>query len=136
VRAVRHLALEEALLEGLAASEHDATLLRVLPIVLARHGHQLDWSALTEGARRRKLNAPLGMLIELTASLAGHSEWVERLEDLKDRRVKRMRFFPAVKSSFEAELARQRSPEVARRWGLWMNVSEQSFRSTLELHPA
>ena len=55
---------------------------------------------------------------------------------LRDRRRRALLFFPAAKSSFERALARQRSPARALAWGFWMNLSEESFRATLERHSA
>ncbi len=130
----RNFSLEESLLLGLEEATTDGTVLRVLPTLLAKRGNELDWRELKEGARRRKLKAQLGMLVELTSGLVGNSEWPREVEELRDRRTRTPRFFPAVKSPWEAELARSRTPEVAKRWGLWMNVSEESFKSTLELH--
>jgi hypothetical protein len=134
VRPVRRFGLEETALLGLEESARDATVLRTLPVLLARNWSVLNWAALKEEARRRKLKAHLGMLAELTASLAGLPG--SPVKELRDRRVKRMRFFPEVKSRYEEELARRRTPEVAKRWGFWMNLSEESFRRTLEQHRA
>ena len=46
------------------------------------------------------------------------------------------RYFPEVKNKYEAQLAQQRSPEVAQRWGFWMNASVESFRDLVEKHGA
>lgn len=66
----RRLPLEEALVQGLRAAKRDATLLKVLPVVLVKNAQALDWAALKENAKRAKLRAELGMLVELTADLA------------------------------------------------------------------
>jgi hypothetical protein len=98
--------------------------------------NEIDWAELREDARRRKLKAELGLLVELTAELANTPELKAQVSALQDRRRKTMRFFPDVKNRYEAELAKQRSPQVALRWGFWMNMSESSFRSLLEKHGA
>ncbi|HEY0880116.1 MAG TPA: hypothetical protein VGD87_01235, partial [Archangium sp.] len=77
-----------------------------------------------------------GFLVELSAGLLGDSAMVSETTSLIDRRRRSMRFFPQVKNSYEEELARRRSPELARRWGFWMNVSQDSFRSLLDKHGA
>lgn len=136
VRSVRHYPLNESLLRGLAEARHDGTVLRVLPPVLARNLEAVDWAGLREDARRQKLKAELGLLVELTAGLLARPELKQQVAGLADRRRRTMRFLPEVKSPWEAELAKQRSPEVARRWGFWMNLTEESFRTTLEKHRA
>ena len=133
---VRRFELTETILRGLEEARHDGTVLRVLPVVLARNLDGIDWAQLREAARRRKLKAELGLLVELTAELLGRPSLKLPVAALMDRRRRTMRFFPEVKNRFETELARQRSPAVAQRWGFWMNVSEGSFRATLEKHRA
>ena len=136
VRPGKHHPLEEALLLGLEEARHDGTVLRVLPLVLARHGAALDWRALRQDARRRKLKSELGFLCELTAEVTGDKSLRDHAEPLRDRRRTALRFFPQVKSHYEEELARTRSPAVARRWGFLTNLSLDSFKGLLEKHGA
>lgn len=132
----KHLSLHETLLRGLESAREDGTTLRVLPLVLAKNLSSLDWVTLREDARKRKLKAELGFLADLSASLLGSESVRLEAEPLKDRRATRMRFFPEVKSSYEGELTKKRTPQVARKWGFWMNVSEDSFRTVFEKHHA
>lgn len=134
VRPGRHFTLEETVLRGLVEARTDGTVLRVLPTLVALNLGALDWVVLLEGARRRKLKAELGFVLEVCALLTGQAEPRERAASLMDRRRRTMRFFPEVKSRFEAALAKQRSPAVATRWGFWMNMSDESFRVTHERH--
>lgn len=136
VRPRKHHALNEAVLRGLEEARRDGTVLRLLPVVLARHRAELDWPELREQARRRKLKAELGFLGELSADLLDDPSLRDEVQPLRDRRRRAMRFFPQVKSRYEVELAKQRSPGVATRWGFWMNASTDSFRSLLEKHGA
>jgi hypothetical protein len=136
VRPVKHLSLHGTLLQGLQEAQKDGTVLRVLPTVLALHASEVDWPSLREEARRQKLKAELGLLVELTASVTDNVELRAQATGLQDRRRKKMRFLPEVKNRYEAELAKQRSPEVAGRWGFWMNMSEDSFRGVFEKHRA
>jgi hypothetical protein len=62
---------EAAVVEALAESRRDATLLRVLPAVLLKNEADFDWDALLDLARRRKLKDELGMMLELTAEASG-----------------------------------------------------------------
>jgi hypothetical protein len=128
--------LNETLLRGLEASRDDGTVLRVLPVLLARNLDGVEWGALKEDARRRKLKAELGFLVELSAALLGKATLRDQAQSLADRRRRRMRFYPHVKNRYEEAAAKTRSPEVATRWGFWMNLSEDSFRGLLEKHGA
>ena len=125
--------LGDTLLAGLEVARRDATILRVLPTVLARNVDAIDWVDLKEAARRRKLKAELGWLVELTGSLLGRDDLGPHVMELRDRR-RRMRFYPEVASSFEEELARKRTPPRALAWGFWMNMPDEVFKSTLERH--
>jgi hypothetical protein len=136
VRPRKNHPLTETLLKGLEEARSDGTVLRVLPVLVARHRRELDWAEIREEARRRKLKSELGFLIEMSAGLLGDPAMGSETTSLIDRRRRSMRFFPLVKNSYEEELARRRSPELARRWGFWMNVSQDSFRSLLDKHGA
>lgn len=134
LRAMRHFSFTETLLRALREARTDGTVLRVLPALVARNLDAIDWSPLLESARREKLKAELGFVLEVSSTLTGRGEPREQVAKLVDRRRRTMRYFPEVKSSFGAALARQRSPAVATRWGFWMNLSEESFRSLHERH--
>ncbi len=77
-RPYRRLAPEAALAFALRFASTDASLLRSLPVVLARTWRELDWSKLENSARAQDSLALLGMLTELTASLAGLEELGEK----------------------------------------------------------
>ncbi len=133
---VAHFKLEATLVEALDLARHDGTVLRVLPVVLAKHRGRLDWLELKEAARRRKLKAELGMLVELTAELLGDPALKRYVDDLRDRRRRVMRYLPEAKSDFERKLARRRTPRPVRKWGFLMNLGEDSLKPVLEKHLA
>jgi hypothetical protein len=126
--------LAETLLRGLRVARKDATVLRVLPVVVAKHVKELDWTDLKERARHMNLRAELGMLLDLTAKVAALPQLRGLADDLADGRRKRRRFFPEVASPFERQLAEQRSPESATRWHFAMNMTEDSFRDLVRKH--
>jgi hypothetical protein len=130
------LSLHATLLAALELARLDGTVLRVLPVVFAKNADQVDWPALKEDARRRKLKAELGMLVELTSKLIERPELKERVSDLLDRRRRTPRYLPEPRSRFEKELAKRHTPRVAAKWGFLMNMTEESFRSTLRKHLA
>ena len=128
------LRLPEALLQGLELARHDATLLRTLPVVVALHARDLDWDELRDRARRMRLTPELGMLLDLTAEVAGEPALHEHASSFWDGRRRRQRYFPELKSEYEMELARRRTPPVVARWGFLMNMTEGAFRETLSKH--
>lgn len=137
VTPVAHFELNETLLKGLEEARGDGTVLRVLPVVLARYWASVKWADLREDARRRKLKAELGFLVELTGELLGRPQLgVLLVQSLVDGRRRTRRFFPQARSRFEEQLALKRSNPLAVRWGLAMNMTTESFRSTLEKHRA
>jgi hypothetical protein len=126
--------LSETLLRGLRAARSDATVLRVLPVVLAKHAKNLDWADLMERARRMNLRAELGMLLDLTAKVASLPDLRAHAAELSDARRKRPRYFPHVEGAFEKQLAARRTPEAATRWHFVMNMTEDSFREMVRKH--
>ncbi len=130
------LPLEEAVVGALELARRDATVLRVLPVVLARNENDFDWRKLKELARRHKVAAELGMVCELTSDLTGRTSLKKHVDGLRDRRRKVRRSYPESRSRYEIDLARDRTPRAARKWGFLMNISEDSFRSTLDKHLA
>lgn len=130
----RHYGLHETLLRGLTEALRDGTLLRVLPVVVAKNLERFEWAQLFEQAREQQLDTELGMLLALSGELLHDERLQGRAASLWREEQPSMRFFPEARNEYEAELARQRSPAVARRWGFWMNMSEETFASTLRKH--
>ncbi len=129
----RRLAPEAALAFALRFASTDASLLRSLPVVLARTWRELDWTKLENSARAQDSLALLGMLTELTASLAGLKELGEKARGWWRAPRETRHLFPP-RNDFDRELAEHRTPPVARRWGFLMNMGEDSFRTLYERH--
>ena len=127
------LPAETAIANALRFASSDASLLRTLPVVLARNWKSLDWLQLEASARAdgtldrlglvTELAGALGKLPSLTARAAGW--WAPPQEPT---------YFFSVKNVFDKELADLRTPPVARRWGFLMNLGEDSFRTLFERH--
>jgi DNA-binding transcriptional ArsR family regulator len=128
------LSLTDAILHGLKLARRDATVLRVLPVVVARNASNVDWTDLKDRARRMKLKSELGMLLELTADVADAPSLRRHASGLHDARRKRPRYFPMVESEYEQKLALRRSPPSATRWHFAINMTEDAFRSTVKKH--
>lgn len=129
----RRLAPEAALAFALRFASTDASLLRSLPVVLARTWRDLDWGKLEDSARAQGSLPLLGMLTELTASLAGLPQLAEKARRWWRPPREQLHFF-LPRNQFDRELAEHRTPPVARKWGFLMNMGEDSFRALYERH--
>jgi hypothetical protein len=127
--------LEEVLAEGLAFSHQDATVARVLPLVLWRYRDRLDHGRLARAAKKRNERQALGFFLELTGRLGGDSRLVALSQRLRDRRRTRARpFFSRAHGRMALALAGKRTPSLARRWGYLMNMDLDSFASAFAKH--
>ena len=95
---------EVALVQGLLFARTNATLLRALPVVLARCWRTLDWLRVEQEARARGALDTLGMLAELTGLLAEAPELTERARPWWQP-AREARFFFPTRNSFDRELA-------------------------------
>jgi hypothetical protein len=129
----RRPSVEQVVAEALSLSHRDATVARVLPLVLWRQRDELDFDQLVQEATRRDERQALGYFLELAGTLAGESRLVERARTLHDRRRKKVRMFFAGPHGPRALAAtRRNTPKQALRWGYLMNMGVDSFRSTFE----
>lgn len=128
------LSLSETLVSALKLARRDATVFRVLPVVVAKHAHDLDWTDLMHRAHRANVRSELGMLLDLTADVAHLPALRAHTAELRDARRKRPRYFPALHGSFEKQLAVKRTPAAASRWQFFMNMTEESFREVVRKH--
>ncbi|HYO55945.1 hypothetical protein [Archangium sp.] len=133
---VRHMSLEQALVHGLGLSHGHPALFRVLPLVLLRNAEALDWERLRALARDASVAAELGLMVELTAKAVGRPELMHGVSALRLPPDGALRFFHEPRSEFGRELVRQRTPPVAKRWGFWLDMSEDSVRALVQKHGA
>jgi hypothetical protein len=127
--------LEEVVAEGLALAHRDATVARVLPLVLWRRRGVLDPDGLVREASRRNEGQALGFFLDLAGRLGGDARLTALARRLRDRRRTRVRAFFARPQGRRAQaLARARTPALARRWGYLMNMDLASFASPFRKH--
>lgn len=126
--------IEEIVAAGLALAHRDASVARVLPIVLWRQRGRLDYGRLAREATRRHERHALGFFLELTGELGGEPA-LRHARSLRDRRRQRPRpFFERPHGRLELALAREKTPRLARRWGYLMNMGYDSFASAFAKH--
>lgn len=126
-------AVEEVVAEALWLSHRDATVARVLPLVLWRQRDRLDLDRLTERATRRDERQTLGFFLELAGLLGDEPRLAEAAARLHDRRRTKARvFFEGPHGPRALAATRRNTPKAALRWGYLMNLGVDSFRSTFE----
>ena len=125
--------VEEVVAEALSLAHRDATVARVLPLVLWRQRSQLDFARLLSAATRRDERQALGYFLELAGRLGNEPRLVEVAASLRDKRRKRVRMFFAGPHGPRALTAtRRNTPKEAQKWGYLMNMRRESFRSTFD----
>jgi len=125
--------LEQVLAEALSLSHRDATVARVLPLVLWRQRGQLDFDHLLHEATRRDEGQALGYFLELAGRLGNEPGLVKAAAPLRDKRRKRVRvFFAGPQGPRALAATRRNTPKEALRWGYLMNMGVDSFRSMFD----
>jgi hypothetical protein len=125
--------VEQVLGEALSLSHRDATVARVLPLVLWLQRDHFDFDRLVREATHRDERQALGYFLELAGQLGRESRLAKAARALRDRRRTRVRMFFAGPHGPRALAATQRNtPKEALRWGYLMNMGVDSFRSTFE----
>ena len=125
--------VEEVVSEALALAHRDASVARVLPLVLWRQRDQMNLPRLVREAKRRDERQTLGYFLELAGRLGHDARLVQAARALHDRRRKRARMFFAGPHGPRALAAtRRNTPKEALRWGYLMNMALDSFRSTFQ----
>jgi hypothetical protein len=133
----RRLSPEEVLADGLVLAHHSPTVARVLPVVFWRQRDKLDYERLERAATVRDERHTLGFYLELTGRLGGDRRLVRRAKGLRDGRRTALRpFFSHGRGAFARAAAEERSPALARRWGLLMNMELESFATAFRKHAA
>jgi hypothetical protein len=125
------LRLEETLVETLLLARRDATVTRVLPVVIAMHKDKINFSRLEFLAREQKALSILGFFLDLTGSLAKCKKLHNEALKLKDLRRKKLEnfFINRKVSRFEEILNEKHTPPIARSWLFLLNIGMDSFES-------
>ena len=125
--------VEDVVTEALVLAHTDATVTRVLPLVLWRQRDTMNLQRLVEQATRRNESQALGYFLEMAGRLGKAPSLVKAATLLVDGRRRRPRmFFAGPHGRHAVAAARERKSPVARRWGYLMNADEESFRSLFD----
>ncbi len=124
---------EELLTRATRLADHDATVLRTLALLVARHAEALSVELLQRAAAHEQQEAEIGMLLALTGSLIGDERLRQSAELFAHaRKPAPQLFFQTSSSDREYRLAQLRTPRVVREWGFLMNMPEDVFRTLLD----
>jgi hypothetical protein len=128
---------EQVLAASLSLAHEDATVARVLPLVLWLNRDRMDYEDLVDQATRRNERQALGYFLELAGCLGKDARLVTAAKPLRDRRRTRPRlFFSKAHGRLALEATRRNTPPMARRWGYLMNMGLDSFAAMFAKHAA
>ncbi len=120
---------EVALAEGLNLARENATVARALPLAFWRMRGRLDMESLRNEAEQRHQDRALAFFLDLTAQLSGERTFASGAERVRcTLPAKPTQFFHPT-TMRERELAKLRTPAVAKKWRFLMNMPMDSFTS-------
>jgi hypothetical protein len=119
--------------EALSLSHRDATVARVLPLLLWRQRDRLNLDLLVAEASRRDERAALGYFLELAGLLGSVRAFGQAARRLRDRRRTKVRpFFARPLGKYAAAAARRNTPKEALRSGYVTNMGLDSFKAMFD----
>jgi len=123
--------IDEAIVRGVHLAHRDPSVARALPVCLYRLRETLDPESLRRHAIRFGEKRALGFFLDLTTELSGDRRFAAWAKPLRDQRCTASRDFFHIgsQSRRHQRLAYEKTPRVARRWGLRMNTDVEAFRS-------
>jgi|CXWL01.1.fsa_nt_gi DNA-binding transcriptional ArsR family regulator len=125
--------VEKVVADALVLAHSDATVARVLPLLLWRQRDSMCLERLVEQATKQNEGQALGYFLEMAGRLGKDPSLVNAAKLLVDRRRRRPRmFFSGPHGRHAIAAARARKSPVARRWGYLMNADEASYQSLFD----
>lgn len=128
---------EELLVKVVKFSKKNATVLRVLPLLVKKMGDDLDVHQLQYWSKRHDTHRELGFLLELTALLTKNKKFLKLSKNFKDKRWSKCDYYferDLELQGFQAMLVDKNTPEVAKKWYLKLNMGLDSFQSFYNKH--
>ena len=131
--------MEDRVAQAIEASHRDAAMARMLPVLLWRLRSELDLRKLERAAKDRGETRALGFFLDLTAALASglrRAAAIHSFEEAARSLLPQARdgaptyFFAGTeRRPFERLAADENTPDVAKKWGLLLNMPLASFES-------
>lgn len=131
----RELPLEEAVARSLLLLRSDPRVLYCLPVLLERHAGSLDVDLLKRRAGDLDAAAELGMVLDLTAELAGSEQlraWASDLPPVDGA----PQYLDTGSSDAARAFSETQTPPVLARWGFRANAPLDDLRAFFEKHRA
>jgi hypothetical protein len=119
---------ESLLADGCELARKDASVARVLPVLIYRLKDRLNYELLRKFCSRKNQIQAMGFFLELTAHLSGDSVLLAVAGRFRDRRITRVHDFFPITTETGRQLAELKTPKLAREWNWLMNMSIDSFR--------
>jgi len=124
--------VETVLAEGARLARRDPTLARALPLCFWLARDTLQWRHLLDALDNAEEKHVMGFFLDLTAELSGDARFAAWASMFRDRRLRAQREFFWQPTRRSRELAEERAPAVARKWGFVMNMGLDSFQNTFD----
>lgn len=114
-------------------ARRDPAVARALPVVMVKNQSDLKPDRLLTLCRLHKSKRETGVMLRLAGELAGSSKLKSWSRKFRDERVKTTdNFFVGTQSTAMRDLSERNTPKVVRPWKFRMNMSLDTFRSTLD----
>jgi Fe2+ or Zn2+ uptake regulation protein len=120
---------EEILVRAVNRSHMDAGLARALPLCFWNQRNVLDPDRLLAVAKEHKEKNAVGFFLDLTTVLTDDRRFSQWANLFRDHRVRVTDFFVAPVTKESEALTEANTPEVARAWGLRMNMDLAAFKT-------
>lgn len=127
--------VERALVDGVELAHRDGTVASVLPVVLFKQRDRADVDKLLKYARERGEDRALGMFLDVAAQLSSDQRLSLWATFLRTEPRKLGYFFASSNRSAISRVAtKKNTPDVAKRWGWWLNMGFDAFESMFRKH--
>ncbi|MCW8927144.1 MAG: hypothetical protein OQJ84_12870 [Xanthomonadales bacterium] len=127
-----HVTIEALLADAVDLAQSDASVARSLPVLFHKLGGSLDVDKLKHESWKRGNKHRVGFFLELAGELSEKTVLKEAAKRFLDRRYKVPRQFFNNQTELSRQLAENRTPDLAKKWGLQMNMGLDAFQSTYE----
>lgn len=123
---------EQAVVDAVQLARRDATLAKVLPIMLWHQRGALDLDRLAARASHANASHVLGFIAAVTAHLSGDRALATWAEGLRDHRARGQRAFFELPASSPLRAASTNMPARVRRWGFTQDFHFDEARATFD----
>jgi hypothetical protein len=121
--------LELLLAKAAVLAQEDASVARSLPVLFYKYREDLNFDSLKRESWKLGNKHHVGFFLELAGTLGDDAKLGWEARKFFDRRYSGFKNFFDVRTPLDEQLAEQRTPDLAKRWGLRMNMPLDAFES-------